>query len=158
MKGGRDIRRSPRWRLPAGLLLSAIFHALLFLLLLRVEPPAPQAERSREAVRLKVLDRVEQARMDRERREARDAREAIREGEIVDIPAPAVEEVPEDARFLSRYNTRVQKELRSRHRGRPKATGPGGSPGAPGDARVEEAQVEDRVMLPGPEADRKSVV
>lgn len=153
MKGGRDIRRSPGWRLPVGLLVSAIFHALLFFLLLRFEPPPPQVERSREAVRLKVLDRAERARMDRDRLEARDAQEAIREGQIVDIPAPAVEEVPEDARFLSRFNTRVEKEQRSRHRGRPKATGPGGSPGAPGDARAEEAQVEDRVMLPGPEAD-----
>jgi TonB family protein len=153
MKGGRDIRRSPGWRLPVGLLVSAILHGLLFFLLLRVEPPPPQAQRSREAVRLKVLDRVERARLDRERREAQEAREAVRDGQIVDIPAPVVEEVPEDARFLSRYNTRVEKEQRSRHRGRPKATGPGGSPGAPGDARADEAPVEERVMLPGPEAD-----
>lgn len=91
--------------------------------------------------------------MDRERRDAREAREAVREGQIVDIPAPAVEEVPDDARFLSRYDTRVEKEQRSRHRGRPKATGPGGDPGAPGGARADDVPAAEGVMLPGPEAD-----
>ncbi|NOZ01107.1 MAG: energy transducer TonB [Deltaproteobacteria bacterium] len=44
-------------------------------------------------------------------------------GQVVQLPKPEKEvEPPDDARFLSKYNSRVKKEQRSRHRGRtPKA-------------------------------------
>lgn len=152
-------RQSARRRLVWGALLSAVIHVLLFAALLRVEPLPPVAvEQAREAVRLKVLDRAQEARLDRERREAREAREALQQGQIIDIPRSAVEEVPDQARFLSRYDTRVEREQRSRHRGRPGATGAPGRPGRTGekDERPEvqpRASVADEVVLPGPEAD-----
>ncbi|HOI11076.1 MAG TPA: TonB family protein [Myxococcota bacterium] len=150
------IRREAR-RLAIGGLLSILAHVLLVMALLQVEPPPPvPAERARDAVRLRVLDRVEQARAEREAREARAAREAVREGQIVDIAPPAVEQVPEDARFLSRYDTKVQKEQRSRHRGRPAARAAAGPAEPDGDGRPKAPGDDASVMLPGPEADTPS--
>jgi TonB family protein len=123
-----------------GIAVSALLHLLLFVLLLNVEPPPAKVEQeAKQAVRLRVLERAQEAKEKAEAEQAKKARQEVADGQIVDIPKPAVEEVPEHARFLSKYDTKVKKEQRSRHRGRPAASP--GKPGAPGDRARPGAKV-----------------
>ncbi len=96
-------RRRDRRRIAVGAGLSVLVHLLLAVLFLTLEPP-PDQEAKREAVRLRVLDGA---------RSASKTPEPIR-GQVVDVPKPAKEEISPDARFLSRWDTRVRRETKAR--------------------------------------------
>ncbi len=116
--GAMDAARSQAFRerhgLRVGLALSVLLHAVLVFLLasLDVRPPARPA-----AVPLRLVEKP------RGREGAREAEKIS--GQVVDIAPPEREEAPPDnARFLSRYNTRVEREQRARVRsGRPASAG-----------------------------------
>jgi TonB family protein len=129
-----------RRRLVTGVLLSLAVHLTLVLLLSRASPPEhPARVESRETIRLKVLDRVEEAAREREAALARREREALRDAQIVEIPRPEREEIPDKARFLSQYDSKVEKEQRPRHRGRPSQQTAAPSPGPPRKAAERPA-------------------
>jgi len=104
---GRSPYQDGAW---IGLAISLLIHVVIGLLLLIIEPP--ESER-RQLVSLKLIDKEPpSAGLD-------DGSVQALDGQVVDIPRPEREETPPpDARFLSRYNTRVDREQKTRHRGR----------------------------------------
>jgi len=93
---------------------SILFHAALGLVLWVFAPAEPVRN---DRVRLAILDRAQ----------GEAARQAASPegGQIVDLPRPEKEQLPPpDARFLSRWNTRVDREQRARHPGRKEHAAP----------------------------------
>lgn len=139
-----DPPRRGRRRIIAGAVASILAHLLIAILLLTAEPPADLSSR-KESVRLRILDSAARAAQTAAR-----PRETL-DGQVIDVPKPAREEVPENARFLSRWNTKVEKEMKARRT----ATGKGGLRGSPEGAREPAAQpeageAEARASLPAP--------
>lgn len=95
--------RRKRYGIWVGLVVSLVLHLALIVGLSTVEPPKRP---KKEAVSLRVLSSKPQAQ-----------RAEKLSGQVIDIPAPAREEVPSPtARFLSKYNTRVEQEQRAKVR------------------------------------------
>lgn len=135
--GAMDAARSQafleRHGLRVGLTLSVLLHAVLVLLVasLDVRPPARPA-----AVPLRLVEKP------RGREGAREAEKMS--GQVVDIAPPEREQVPpDDARFLSRYNMRVEREQRARVSSR--------KPGAAGESRRTTPSAGARVATRTPE-------
>lgn len=128
-------RRMDR-RLALGIALSVLVHALLLLMMAIREPP-PDEEPRREAVRLRVLDRAEQAARSGQRQKD------SADGQVVDLPRPEREQVPDEARFLSRWDIKAERERKAKRQ----PAGRAGSPGAV--AKAVPAPIPD--ALPGPE-------
>ena len=87
-------------------IVSICLHVALVLLLLWLparEPPPPE---TKSTVALRLVDRKPKASL-------ADPRAP---GEVIDLPRPAVEEVPDKARFLSRYNTKTDRERRAKRK------------------------------------------
>lgn len=106
--GPTDARRSFAFRKRHGLCLglgvSILLHAVPILLIARLDV-RPAARKP--VVPLQIVSRPPRPHTTTEKMS----------GQVVDIPPPAREEAPpEDARFLSRYNTRVEREQRARTR------------------------------------------
>jgi TonB family protein len=95
-------------------------HIAIVLLLQSLRPE--NAEATKEApVALKVLSKKKLEAL--RQRQAQDKLS----GQVIELQKPEKEEVPEDARFLSQYDVKVQKERKARVRGR----GEGGGKGQP---------------------------
>lgn len=121
-----------------GLALSLLLHVLLGLWLWNVERP----EESRDdLVSLKLLDKKTPATM-----RLRERKTPLK-GQVVDLPKPDKEEVPPEARFLSQYDTRVEKEQKTRHRGR-KAREAGQARKGPSKKPVKKARQGRREKKP----------
>jgi TonB family protein len=88
---------------------SLALHLVIVLSLERVEPQPPSPEAGRTPVAMKIVDRSTVP-----GRAAAAAPEKKLAGEVVDIPKPAVERVPEKAKFLSRWNTATDREQKAR--------------------------------------------
>ncbi len=125
MDAARAFAFRERHGLWVGVGASVLIHLLLVLLVAGQEVPTPRPRTA--AVPLRLLDKPRVT-----------AQAEKWSGQVVDLAPPAREETPpKDARFLSRYNTRVEREQRARTR-----------PGKPGSRRG--AQVATRT----PEAAR----
>ncbi|MBL6974351.1 MAG: TonB family protein [Deltaproteobacteria bacterium] len=105
-KPRRDSGSSQVW---LGLALSLLLHVLLGLWLWNMERPE---ETRADLVSLKLLDKKPPTAL-----RLRKSKTPLK-GQVVDLPKPVKEEVPKEARFLSQYDTRVEKEQKTRHRGR----------------------------------------
>lgn len=114
-------------RLLIAVALSLILHIVIAVLLLRAEVPTVPVER--ETVRLRVLDRVATA------EKTKKAPVEKLEGQVVDVPAPQREEVPDSAKFLSNYNTKVEREVKARRR--PSGERRAGAPGPTGRQAIK---------------------
>lgn len=144
---GRPMDRSCAFQRRQGfriaLVLSLLIHGLMLGLLFTTEKATTRVAFERTPIRFKVL-------------EPKARKEEKWSGQIVDIPPPEREsEPPKDARFLSRYNTKVEREQKAKVRG-PKAKkgGPGevASAGEPKKAPPGSPKGEERGILPGREA------
>jgi len=103
MGTGRPARLARRRGLAIGLACSLLLHGLLALWLWR-NPPTPPTPGERQAVRMRILDRA---------RKAGPAAPPL-EGEVVNLPPPDREEVPPEARFLGRFDQKVDRERKAR--------------------------------------------
>jgi TonB family protein len=136
---GRDRRR-----LITGLAISALVHLVVAILLLTVPSPPDVATR-RESVRLRILDQANST----AKLSPRTKKPEPLDGQVVDLPKPAVEQAPDEARFLSQWDRKVEKEMKARRMPTGKAGVPGspqgtGEPGPPPAA----GQAEGAVALP----------
>ena len=127
MKRSREIPGvRDRRRLITGLSVSALVHLVIAILLLTAEPPADTSTK-RETVRLRILDEARSAARVSPKPKAH---EPI-EGQVVELPKPAVEEIPDSARFLSQWDRKVEKETKAPRM----PTGKAGHPGNPQGSR-----------------------
>lgn len=111
--------RERRWRLMQFIGLALLIHLAAAPMFEGLVPPAdPQGPKRR--VRLVALNQPTKLPA-RERinlpkpQEAKPVDLADARGQVVDIPPSADTRPPDDARFLSEHNTRVERETRSRH-------------------------------------------
>jgi TonB family protein len=133
--------RSDRRRFVGGVLASILAHLLILILLMNVEPP-PDAVPKREAVRLRILDSAARAAIPAVKK-----RESV-DGQIVDLPRPPIEKVPDEARFLSRWDSQVAREVKARRT----ASGKGAPVGRPKGARQPDAAPSARETVSAAEA------
>ncbi|MBP7126706.1 TonB family protein [Myxococcota bacterium] len=103
MGTGRSGKQAPRRGLAIGLACSLLIHGLL-VLFLGLHPPTPPTPEEKQAVRMRILDRAKRA----------GPAAAPLEGQVVDLPPPDREEAPPEARFLGRYDRRVDRERKAR--------------------------------------------
>lgn len=137
--GAMDATRAARFRerhgLRIGVAVSLLLHVLLLLAVANLDAPGTPP---RGVVALRLVERTAS-----HREPSRTAEKWS--GQVVDIAPPVREEAPpEDARFLSRYNTRVEREQRGRSRGR-------GGGATAGGARVA-TRAPERLERPPSEA------
>lgn len=140
--GPMDATRSAAFRerhgLRVGVALSVLLHAVVVLLVaaLDVRPPARTA-----AVPLRIVEKP--------RGQEPAGKAETMSGQVVDIAPPEREEAPaKDARFLSRYDTRVEREQRARIRsGKPASVGSSRPATPSGGARVA-TRTPDRIERP----------
>ncbi len=81
------------------------------------QSPALLAERERVRRKMRELERERERRAEEQRlaeQQRRDEEQQKLTGQIVDLPPSADDRAPENARFLSEHNTRVERETRSR--------------------------------------------
>ncbi len=145
MKRSREIPGvRDRRRLITGLSVSALVHLVIAILLLTAEPPADTSTK-RETVRLRILDEARSAARVSPKPKAH---EPI-EGQVVELPKPAVEEIPDSARFLSQWDRKVEKETKAPRM----PTGKAGHPGNPQGSRQPpppppQGSADGQVALP----------
>ena len=101
-------------RLVVGLLLSLLIHVGIAVWLGTREPP-PKPDREKPTVTFKLKDKNDKKGA-AAKAGAKPGESKIK-GQVVDIPQPAVERIPEEARFLSKWNTAVEHEQKARNRG-----------------------------------------
>jgi TonB family protein len=114
-----------------------------------------------EAVRSLARDLKDTAKPDEEKQKTEEEKkedESVKApGQVVEVAPPAEEKVPEKSRFVSEYNTSVEKETKARTNGKPGA-GPGPKAEAvqpaPPPAPKPEAEKEQPPQTPGPLAMR----
>ncbi len=113
--------------IPPALLLSLGVHLLLAWSLRAqfLEPlPKTKALNSTRSQRLHILSAAEVARLTQKKRPKERAKEPKKpeekkKGQVVQIQPPKREEVPKESRFLSEYNSKVEREQRSVHHALP---------------------------------------
>jgi len=106
--------------------------ALLLHYLLLTAAPLMEFWKSPDAsdlpVEVSVIDVPPTPEEQKKRDEEREREDRTPQGQVVEIPKPAEERQPDEARFLSEYDSRVPRETRSRRRGdegrRPQAQAP----------------------------------
>lgn len=119
-------RRDNTRRFVAGIVVSVLAHLLLFLALFVWTPDIPE-NRQRDRVALEIIDKTPSrvsGQVPRQDDPDRIEDSDRLDGQVVSLPRPEVEQKPEDARFLSKYDIKVDKEQVARHRP--------GKPGRPG--------------------------
>ncbi|MEK7704800.1 MAG: cell envelope integrity protein TolA [Myxococcota bacterium] len=111
-------QRTYRWRLPLFLALALVLHLSLAPLVGHVFPVRdPSAHRRVRLVAMRNTAKLPaRERINPPKARALDAVELAKvKGQVVDIPPTADTRPPDDARFLSEHNTRVERETRSRY-------------------------------------------
>lgn len=115
-------------RLVAGIVASLLVHAVIFGVLFLTVPESVKAPQ-KDKVRLNIVDRVSKKEFSSAPLVGGERPPDFRnpdslDGQVVDLAKPAVELRPDEARFLSRYDIKVDKEQVSRKKS--------GQPGRPG--------------------------
>ena len=102
-----------------GIAVSALLHLLLFVLLLNVEPPPAKVEQeAKQAVRLRVLERAQEAKEKAEAEQAKKARQEVADGQHL---------FPDDGNIIAQQQVEVhvdaagQGVLQRHHAHRPAA-------------------------------------
>ncbi len=113
-------------RTSVGILLSIIAHLVLFAVLF-VWAPERTVKTGRDKVALKIVEKASRAELEKaplvNAARPTPARETV-DGQVVTLPEPPVQQVPDKARFLSQYDIKVDREQVSR-----RAPGTPGKPG-----------------------------
>lgn len=139
--GPMDATRSAAFRerhgLRVGVAVSLLLHAVLVLLVAGLDVRSP----GRNVVPFRLVERTP-------RTERSSAPPEKWSGQVVDIAPPEQAAPPKEARFLSRYDTRVEREQRARVRsGKPASARSRHPTTPPGGARVA-TRTPDRVERP----------